>query len=429
MSKINFLRLAAITLNDFMCVKYGYIVFSRLKRDWSEEEYWKSNVIGLYGPNGSGKTTIVEALKLLRNILNVNSTKIKSQWRKQLFEELPVKKYVRLGAKEAKLSYIFHCCTPEGPLRKSIRYSFSITSENPLKIESELFQVLNGEGKIICQLSAKEIYNDGLLSNCFSPSDDMSLLLQFNEAFPISKSQEARVAFNLFANNINKFLHVLYCDLEKEMQRSDLEQEMLIPLVPFTENPYFLDLKNGRIINKDNLITECKQSDLEVLSRHIFHLGNTLETLLPNTKLFIKNEKNNIDLYVEKNGISLPFANESYGTKKLLYLSCYFPILFHSPSYMLVFDELDEGIFEHLLSSILLAIEEKAIGQFIFTAHNLRPLQSLEHGSIRFAILNKEEKKNDDNKTNQYSEINCLNKRSNLRDIYYRMLECEDQIV
>ena len=87
---------------------------------------------------------------------------------------------------------------------------------------------------------------------------------------------------------------------------------------------------------------------------------------------------------------------------------------------MLIFDELDEGLFEHLIGSILLAIQDKAKGQLIFTAHNLRPLQCLNHGSIRFALLPPDKAKDQTKKTNQYSEINCLNKRSNLRDIFIR---------
>ena len=422
-----FLRLAEITMKNFMGVEYGELTFSRLKRDWNDEEkFWKSNVIGIYGPNGSGKTAVVESLQLLRHIASIDSDPLSGD-------------YIRVGANAAELTFLFHCCSEEGPIGKSFRYSFSITEKDPFKIENELFQVIDETGKTINSLSTKGItenptgfFKDFISSdqsisgsiNNASISNDRSAILQYDRIFPASLAKEARIAFHQFAEIITSHMDVLFDDHAKAMLRNDSEEPSSIPLIPFSEFPYSLDLMDGCILRNSN-IPDNEETDSEALLRQVGFLSDTLEVLAPDITLSVRNEDNRLVMYVEKDDISIPFAKESYGIKKLVYLCCYLPVLFQSPGYMLIFDELDEGLFEHLLGSILLAIQDKAEGQLIFTAHNLRPLQNLEHGSIRFALLPNDKTGDKTKKTNQYSEINCLNKRNNLRDIYYKILNAE----
>ena len=39
-------------------------------------------------------------------------------------------------------------------------------------------------------------------------------------------------------------------------------------------------------------------------------------------------------------------------------------------------DEFDSGIYEYLLGELLEIMNESAKGQFVFTSHNLRPLEN-----------------------------------------------------
>lgn len=436
-----FLRLAEIKMKDFMGVEYGELTFSRLKHDWNDEEkFWKSNVVGIYGPNGSSKTTVVESLQLLKRVVDISTAMIDSELRCQFFTPPFPGHYIRVGSDTAELTFLFHCCSDEGPIAKSIRYSFSITGDDPLKIENELFQILDEKGKAIHSLSTKGIADNltdffeslvdpnqtiPRLTDNTSICNDMSLLLQYSKILPASQKKEARILFNQFAEIITYHLEILFEDREKAMLRNDSLPTIPIPLIPFSKFPYGLDLKNGEIIGPNHLCGK-KETVSETLLRQVNYLGDTLETLVPNIRLSVKDEKDKLVMYVDKDDVSIPLEKESYGIKKLIYLCCYIPALFQSSAYMLIIDELDEGLFEHLLGSILMAIQNKAEGQLIFTAHNLRPLQCLDHGSIRFALLPSDTDKDQTKKTNQYSEINCLNKRSNLRDIYYNALNTEE---
>ena len=51
-------------------------------------------------------------------------------------------------------------------------------------------------------------------------------------------------------------------------------------------------------------------------------------------------------------------------------------------------DELDAGISEVLLGTLLHTIEETGKGQLIFTSHNLRPLEVLSKDNIVFTTTN-----------------------------------------
>ena len=137
-----------------------------------------------------------------------------------------------------------------------------------------------------------------------------------------------------------------------------------------------------------------------------------MTVILPDTRLEIEKKENGYFLKTRKeDGRLIEFANESYGVRKLIMLSMYFPLLFINPYITLVIDEIDEGVFEFLLGKILEAICKYGVGQLIFTAHNLRPLETLDKTSIAFTTVNPK---------NRYTRIKNIMTNNNLRDCYYR---------
>ena len=61
-------RLQRAILRNFKSVEYGEIVFDCSKRFVSYGT--KSDILGIYGQNGSGKTSFIEALSILELLLN-----------------------------------------------------------------------------------------------------------------------------------------------------------------------------------------------------------------------------------------------------------------------------------------------------------------------------------------------------------------------
>lgn len=59
--------------------------------------------------------------------------------------------------------------------------------------------------------------------------------------------------------------------------------------------------------------------------------------------------------------------------------------MFNEPDVLVAVDELDSGIFEILLGDLLDVLATRGVGQLIFTAHNLRVLETLTPASIVFS--------------------------------------------
>ncbi|TDP78701.1 AAA domain-containing protein [Halanaerobium saccharolyticum] len=93
--KERMLRLQQVQLNNFKNVRQGQIVFNSYKRENFFSK--KSDVLGIYGQNGSGKTAFIEALWILKLVL--------------LGEALPgdIEDYIYQGEKEAAINAVFLC--------------------------------------------------------------------------------------------------------------------------------------------------------------------------------------------------------------------------------------------------------------------------------------------------------------------------------
>lgn len=81
-------------------------------------------------------------------------------------------------------------------------------------------------------------------------------------------------------------------------------------------------------------------------------------------------------------------------------------------------DEFDAGIFEYLLGELLSAISDYGKGQFIFTSHNLRPLEVLSKDRIVFTTTNPD---------NRYYRLKYIGSTNNLRDVYLSEIQSGHQ--
>ena len=53
-------RIEKIEIENFKNVKYGQVVLKNNRKDY------KASILGIYGQNGSGKTALIDAIKLLK---------------------------------------------------------------------------------------------------------------------------------------------------------------------------------------------------------------------------------------------------------------------------------------------------------------------------------------------------------------------------
>ena len=115
-----------------------------------------------------------------------------------------------------------------------------------------------------------------------------------------------------------------------------------------------------------------------------------------------------------------PFSYESDGIIKIVSILADYIFAFNQGSTTLVVDEFDSGVFEFLLGELLQIFESDGKGQFIFTSHNLRPLEVINKKFIRFTT-------SDPN--NRYYKLKSIGKTNNLRDMYLREVQLGKQDV
>ena len=107
----------------------------------------------------------------------------------------------------------------------------------------------------------------------------------------------------------------------------------------------------------------------------------------------------------------IPFRDESAGIIKLVSILSLVIAAFNDRSVTVAIDELDAGIYEYLLGEILTGLETYGKGQFVFTSHNLRPLEVLKKESLIFTTSNPD---------NRYIRLKGVGRTNNLRNLYLR---------
>ena len=73
MKEKSLVRIIESELKNFKNVKYGDIKYVNYSNAEYRAELMESDVNGIYGQNGSGKTAIIEALDILQHVMSGNA--------------------------------------------------------------------------------------------------------------------------------------------------------------------------------------------------------------------------------------------------------------------------------------------------------------------------------------------------------------------
>ena len=114
----------------------------------------------------------------------------------------------------------------------------------------------------------------------------------------------------------------------------------------------------------------------------------------------------------------MPFRYESDGIRKIVSVLSLIIDAYNEQSCTIAIDELDAGVFEYLLGEVLQTFQESGKGQFIFTSHNLRPLEVIDKDFICFTTTNPE---------NRYIRMKGIGNTNNLRSTYFREILVGEQ--
>ncbi|MFA7109664.1 MAG: AAA family ATPase, partial [Sphaerochaetaceae bacterium] len=81
-------RILSVELTNFKNVENGIIVMpSALDKDYFSN---KADLVGIYGQNGSGKTSVIEALQFIKDIFSENKIENYDHYINKRFKELKI---------------------------------------------------------------------------------------------------------------------------------------------------------------------------------------------------------------------------------------------------------------------------------------------------------------------------------------------------
>ena len=373
------------------------------------------NVTGIYGQNGSGKTSVVLALGFIKMLL--------------LGREMTETDRELFGSKD-KASIVVEF---EHPGHCIIKYSieFSRKEGNLFVIESEsisrsvkrwftLVEYNRGSSTIfeetIHQFTGKSSY-----AIIEKNAIEHGTSIVFNEIYKDFLFQEKSVKFEhikeiysicqKFAFNlliVNNRANAMV-QMSEVLPMSIAFQQVVLGFLPMN-------------ISGEEIFFPAKFKDYYI--KVIEQINIVLPALIPGLRLELLERRRQLtsagdgeeittELVANREGHRFPFRAESDGIKKLVGILSYIIYVYNNEEVILVVDELDAGIFEYLLGELIQIISESAKGQLVFTSHNLRVLEVLDFKKIVLTTTNPE---------NRYIRLKQIKTTNNVRDVYLRTI-------
>lgn len=432
--KDTIVRLLELKINNLKNVESGTIEL--LNSDIKDSlKLKRGDILGIYGQNGSGKTTVIEALGILKKTLTGD----------QLDESL--KNIITYDRENANLYFRFYIETEN----KKYMVIYEVTLELIKDIVDDKIKSIELCNEIIkysiyenrswnrMQTLVEIPYNDTAIKpkKNFTDIFEQKTLIKFMVAQGISK--ETRTSF-LFSNKAKEYLYKNE-DLYNILNALEYYGKMNLFIVSnkdiglITLN-LILPLKIKRMNSSGDLPVKIDTDKNIIVNEKVYpyvedtinEINIVLKKIIPNLQLKLEILKKEIvngdvtnviaDLHSVRDGKRISLVYESEGIKRIISILGVLIAVYHQPSVCLAIDEFDSGIFEYLLGEILEILSNEIKGQIIFTSHNLRILEKIDKDNIIFSTTNP---------NNRYIKFKYVKPLNNLRDMYIRELVIQEQ--
>lgn len=440
-------RIKKVILDSFKSVGHGEIIFN-CGREFVPYNT-ESDILGIYGQNGSGKTSLIEALSILESLMA--GGRVPSAYAD----------CVALGKESARLEFVFDLQYPNGTIREA-DYSFLMGTEQLTKEEIEEKYKGAPEGFPVPDEDSKVVVFDEKFSLLWENASKRQTIIDTSSDetpfVPTTKRKEIAgggkktlvelaVKKQLAKEKSGSFIFMT--DTLKIFAEHDKESvfyQVLVELKLYARHYLFvIDTKSSGFIRlnfalpvyttEGRIMFDAREPEIiptdqiSRLRQELDRISSVLSQLVPGLAIGLKEISETLDrdgnsamvtmLTAYRNGKELPLRDESDGVRKIISVLSLIIAAFNEQSVTVAIDEFDAGIFEYLLGEILQAMEESGKGQFIFTSHNLRPLEVIDKKFLYFTTTNPH---------NRYIKLKNIAATNNLRDTYFReIVLCEQE--
>lgn len=435
------IRVQSLTLENTRNVRRGEIVVHRGPMSLDDP-----GVIAIYGQNGSGKTTVVDAFSIVQHLM--------------MGDALPSETdaIITLGEPSARLLFKF---VVEGPLggagqeRPQWEVSYELTlarsPERKVYVSEERVR-----GKQILPKTANERPIDWFgckdaPSRCPVMPERLWHDLDVKQQNAVD---ELRARKAIAVHEGKSFLFSPYfADVLRRCEGHQTEISILHALRRYAMTSLFVvnKLHTGLIYTKlvlplsfrveqdgpggragsagTQLLTLEERDSLPKIWFHILEqvlseLNVILDALIPGlsvkarvlTEQFSQNNEHLtvFELVSVREGKEMPLRFESNGVRRLVSVLSLLMAVYEKPYVCVVIDELDAGIFELVLGQLIDMLSQSGQGQLIFTSHNMRALEVLRPRQIVVTTADP---------YRRFTTLKNIKPTNNTRNKYYELLE------
>jgi hypothetical protein len=326
-----------------------------------------SNIKGIFGPNGIGKTSIIKGMDILRKI-SLNDNYLTND-----FNLIILDKIINKKIEKASLEIEFLVIDDK---KKKSRYvhsiTIAITSPKEIKI---LFENIKKKDPNTDQVLGEILIENGIIKNDSLHKDDLK-----SEIVDITKNLlEKRSIVNIVKPSVLKSIDLekiryFYRKLHIKIDREDSHLGYALMDNPLKDDIPF----NDSIGNYDMIISK---NNLPIFEDYLRRMTEFLKIFKPNLRNIEYEKKEGkeeyyINILFVYDDYKVNYEFESMGIKNLFSLFTYFRAL--SEDEVVVIDEIDTSIHDIYLNKLIEFFAVDGKGQLVFTAHNITLLQTLK---------------------------------------------------
>ena len=428
-------RLVRLVLDDVRNIKHGAIIFDDLETGGS--------ITGVYGQNGSGKTSVIDTLGILQHLMSG----------RKLFAGSSDLVNADTDTATITATYRITCKTGE---TKYVEYSVTLTDrhadrvaridhetlrvgdnldrmgrslmewDRPRKLPSYVWRSLlsipdvrkdvdfferanrfEGASFLFCSyqyLSQNSADGRLMLDHFIDVAEEATGLSERTTAFLKARLKPAAILLQQLADHAGNDMHI------PVVRFNNAGSECATTISVGAGHRFSLNWMEPNIMDDDAL---------KAAKETINTCNQLLPTLVPNLQLSLSESpapsddqgtrRTKVEVMSSRGGGSFPFRNESEGIIRLVHLLPFLIRVYNNPDVLVAVDGIDAGLSEKLLGDTFSQLASGIRGQLVFTANNLRLFEILPDRCLRTTVVDS---------ADRFSRVPKIRPTNNGRSVY-----------